>query len=1580
MRTDEKTISSSRSKDGEYTSSSSSCLEDVFHQAAQLVREPSEEISSSEEGESNIMNNDMKLNLYGLYKFVMDGPCCSSKGGVSEPSIFQIVARSKYQAWEAASRSSSGRTRETAMKEYVTILASQNNSIGKKCQIMLESLCMSDKNNTEQATTTTSDDQNLKKAMVEQKTEQKEEVHYKEDVLPVTKNFTTTASSIPPKISSLKNNITKSTDDINFSILQKWFQFVLGYLGIRSLVPRGILDISFQDLFWSLIQCFISSSNSASQERQLISKISNVWKDAATATHKNHGNNKYDEDVGEIVVGLSVRSIFDVYLCSKSYPMNSEIIIFPPINVPGMMYVARYHSLNVVGVDIGSGEAEEKTGERGWWNWEEISKSITKYTVAIMIVHPFGNVSISSDQFEQLRRLADEHKLELWEDCAECFMGLGENCYLGSPLVDIRFFSFGPIKTATALGGGVALFKNIKEGKHIQQLHSALPRRQTNYQFCKRILLSICLNYVAKSPLRVGILQSFLSSFGLSYDTVVTKSIRSFKLPNKNDYHQDLGNKNRQQQQQQDRLDDFMKQIRKQPCIPLLKLLLRRVQQSSSTAPSVSFRLRRCQQLKSLLESEISPQILFSDAPNFCNTYWAFPIKCSGQTDRDIISRNLVQRGFDVASGASQLCCISKFTNNTSQCPRAQDLMDSILYLPISCQEVQDMPSFVNCLKDVFLEAKGKPNYRRPASGKKSLPTIATALATACFLLNVQFEINLVGILYELIYSMLFLWISYTILSFVLLDLLRRSMGQIYLDESTAFAKHCDMIDAATSEEPTNNNDESMKVHVEEFLRDIGSLTLPTPSSPESESTQCKVVLTGATGFVGSSLLRDLLFHRERLSLSGGVIVICRPKGTKSARTRVTELLEQPMFLFLSESEKSSLVVVMEGDVTKPLGGLCEDDLNVVLKDDSISHVIHAAAAVGFTQTLPDAARSNITSSLNMQALSMRLPNKDAIYVHISTAFVHGGLNGSKTAPLQEKLFSLDPFNPQGIYESMLTSQFYASKAMTELRFPNTYTFSKCVCEHLLLADKSVTTLVIRPNIVGPAIETPFEGWAGKKPSTIVAGAAFHLSSQWNVWCLERLPVSCIPVDVLSRFILVKAFNLYLCQTAISHETVSSSDSSFEKISRASDTSSDSEEPMISITLDNTSANGSHIILNATWDPSSTDSKSFCWLEFSVAYLQLGCVMGYFSRLCSYLTLFVSASLVPRLRLDKASYERLHYWVVRLPIEVVVRLLDRFGMTSFGVSKVVPFLDLPLLFFPFTKKSFYFQSELVAPDSFNAKRYSFSCGVAAHRFITAITAKGGTLMQRRQISQRTSSSLVVAGEYHHICGSDFTWALSQPKGSYLLRFVAFFVIKILRVVCSTVTVDVASFRNATKHMDVSKSPAHFVLAPTHRSFFDFVLISFILFSLPELQLDIPLIIAADDFERLPLIGWVARMLGAFYVRRGVGFEDRELATRIRSVKEEASTTLPRCFEVFLEGKRSRDRRFVEPRTGFLKSLVESGGEHEVIPMTINYERIPEHKELLWETTEVQSTTNLSMGGLLSWLKVRLYRSPDAVIE
>ncbi|CAN0035385.1 unnamed protein product, partial [Hapterophycus canaliculatus] len=56
------------------------------------------------------------------------------------------------------------------------------------------------------------------------------------------------------------------------------------------------------------------------------------------------------------------------------------------------------------------------------------------------------------------------------------------------------------------------------------------------------------------------------------------------------------------------------------------------------------------------------------------------------------------------------------------------------------------------------------------------------------------------------------------------------------------------------------------------------------------------------------------------------------------------------------------------------------------------------------------------------------------------------------------------------------------------------------------------------------------------------------------------------------------------------------------------------------------------------------------------------------------------------------------------------------------------------------------------------------------------------------------------------------------------------------------------------------------------------------------------------------------------------------------------------FEVFVEGTRSRDRRFLAPKTGLIRALqgAREGATLWLVPVSISYERVPEQETLAEE--------------------------------
>uniref|UniRef100_A0A674EFU1 Glyceronephosphate O-acyltransferase n=1 Tax=Salmo trutta TaxID=8032 RepID=A0A674EFU1_SALTR len=154
-----------------------------------------------------------------------------------------------------------------------------------------------------------------------------------------------------------------------------------------------------------------------------------------------------------------------------------------------------------------------------------------------------------------------------------------------------------------------------------------------------------------------------------------------------------------------------------------------------------------------------------------------------------------------------------------------------------------------------------------------------------------------------------------------------------------------------------------------------------------------------------------------------------------------------------------------------------------------------------------------------------------------------------------------------------------------------------------------------------------------------------------------------------------------------------------------------------------------------------------------------------------------------------------------------------------------------------------------------------------------------------------------------------------------------------------------------------------VLLPSHRSYMDFLLMSYILYTY---DLALPVIAAGMDFMGMKFVGEMLRMSGAFFIRRSFGGDKLYWAVFSEYVK----TMLRNGFapiEFFLEGTRSRTCKSLTPKLGLLNIVIEPFFKGEVfdvnlVPVSISYERILEEslyaRELLGVPKPKESTSGL----------------------
>ena len=146
----------------------------------------------------------------------------------------------------------------------------------------------------------------------------------------------------------------------------------------------------------------------------------------------------FGSDAGTLAT-FSVRSGFDLLLQALDLKPGDEVL-FSALNVRGMVRIVKDAGLVPVPVDLDLASMGPSI--------ETLERAITPRTRVFVAAHLFG----TRLDLDPLFRLVRSRGIVAVEDCAQAFNGRD---YGGSSASDVNMFSFGPIKTATALGGGL---------------------------------------------------------------------------------------------------------------------------------------------------------------------------------------------------------------------------------------------------------------------------------------------------------------------------------------------------------------------------------------------------------------------------------------------------------------------------------------------------------------------------------------------------------------------------------------------------------------------------------------------------------------------------------------------------------------------------------------------------------------------------------------------------------------------------------------------------------------------------------------------------------------------------------------------------------------------------------------------------------------------------------------------------------------------------------------------------------------------------------------------------------------------
>lgn len=274
------------------------------------------------------------------------------------------------------------------------------------------------------------------------------------------------------------------------------------------------------------------------------------------------------------------------------------------------------------------------------------------------------------------------------------------------------------------------------------------------------------------------------------------------------------------------------------------------------------------------------------------------------------------------------------------------------------------------------------------------------------------------------------------------------------------------------------------------------------------------LLLTGVTGFLGKVVLEEALRRRDELGVTR-VFVIIRPWGTLDASARFRrEVAGSPCFSGLPR-DWTRHVEVVEGSLERP--GL---DLAPAVRQEltaGVTHVLHTAANVSFGIPLPEATRSNVTTSLHLLDLARECSSLQRM-AFVSTAYVtpHQG-DGAAIAPGLVPL----PAPAEDLYREIQNGTASETDLLARSGQPNTYTLTKLLAEHLLLARRGEVPLtILRPSVISASWRHPFPGWIDS-PAGFGAFVAMLGQGRMRVVAGRgRARLDLIPVDVVAAEVL----------------------------------------------------------------------------------------------------------------------------------------------------------------------------------------------------------------------------------------------------------------------------------------------------------------------------------------------------------------------------------------------------------------------------------------------------------------------------
>ena len=275
------------------------------------------------------------------------------------------------------------------------------------------------------------------------------------------------------------------------------------------------------------------------------------------------------------------------------------------------------------------------------WDLAELEALIGPRTRAVVLTHLFGARLDVEPAIEVARR----HGIMVIEDCAEAYAGPE---WTGHDDADLSLFSFGPLKTATAIGGGFARVRDAELRERMSSMLESDPVQPTR-EYLGRLMTYGALK-ASSNPHLFGMFIAVLGALRIDHAQLIHQLTRSVKDA------------------------DLLASIRRQPCSALLAMLERRLYEGDA---AISRRTELGRTLLAALGPEVDLPMRDADP----HSYWLVPVLSS---DPEALARELRGEGFYPMSGRLEVVADGADTDGAPL--GAKRLVTESVYLPFDPQ------------------------------------------------------------------------------------------------------------------------------------------------------------------------------------------------------------------------------------------------------------------------------------------------------------------------------------------------------------------------------------------------------------------------------------------------------------------------------------------------------------------------------------------------------------------------------------------------------------------------------------------------------------------------------------------------------------------------------------------------------------------------------------------------------------------------------------------------------------------------------------------------------------------------------